>query len=289
MLQLQRFRWAQGTVGQQRLRQEKAAGWLPKSQRVRVSPVDMGGLSAAWVTCVEPSQGVLLYLHGGAYALGSIDTHREFLGRLTVATRLKVLAINYRLAPEHHFPAAVEDSLRAYRWLLGQGTASSSLVVGGDSAGGGLALATLMALRDAGEPLPACAMCLSPWVDLTLSSPSIHKHAGSDPLLSPDLLARYAGFYAGGWDKRHSLISPLFADLHGLPPLMIQVGTAEILLDEAVRLAEKADAAGVEVQLSTWEGLFHVFQLVSFLPESKKSLEKITAFIAKHIETDRGQ
>jgi acetyl esterase/lipase len=254
---------------------------VPKD--ISITTLDIEGISAAWFSCTEPKDGVVLYLHGGAYALGSINTHREFLGRFATAARRKVLAINYRLAPEHPFPAALEDSTAFYQWLLSEGLDSTSLVIAGDSAGGGLALATALALRDAGESLPACMVCLSPWVDLTLSSPTRQASASADPLLNRDVLARYAALYAGEHEKDDRLISPLFADLAGLPPTLIHVGTDEILLDDTIRLAGKAQQAGVEVQLIPWEGMFHVFQMMPFLPESSESFEEIAAFISSHI------
>jgi acetyl esterase/lipase len=284
IIKLKRYSWARGTIVQQRWRQEKAARWFPISREIEITPVNINGLSAAWFSGSEPRDGVVLYLHGGAFALGSINSHREYLGRFAGATRLKVMAIDYRLAPEHPFPAALEDAVCAYRWLLSQGLGSSQIVIAGDSAGGGLALATMLALRDAGDPLPVCGVCISPWVDLTLSSESIQSKASADPLLSPEILDAYAEYYAGDNEKRHDLISPLFADLAGLSPLLIHVGSEEILLDEALHFYEKACAAGVEVRLKTWAGLFHVFQIVPFLPETKASLEQIATFIVSHIK-----
>ena len=286
MIKLQRYMWAQGTIEDQRSRQERSARWFRVTGDISIQPVEIAGVPAAWFSCPEPKDGVVLYLHGGAYALGSINTHREFLGRFASATRRKVLAINYRLAPEHPFPAALEDSVAVYRWLLSEGLDPTSLVIAGDSAGGGLALATALAVQEAGEPLPACMVCLSPWVDLMLSSPTIKAKASADPMLNRDVLARYAALYADEHEKDDGLISPLFADLAGLPPTLIHVGTDEILLDEAIRLAAKAQQAGVEVHLITWEGLFHVFQMMPFLPETEKSLAAISAFISSHIDTN---
>lgn len=284
ILKLLRYSEVRGTIEQQRLRQENATRRFKIPRDIEVKPININGLSAMWFSVPEPENGVVLYLHGGAYALGSINSHREFLGRFACATRLEVLAINYRLAPEHPFPAALEDALCAYRWHLSQGRDSSSIVIAGDSAGGGLALGTMLALRDAGDPLPACGVCISPWVDLTLSSQSIQSKATVDPILNPDSLDGYARYYAGEYARDHDLISPLFADLAGLSPLLIHVGTEEILLDETLRIYENAKGAGVEVQLKTWEGLFHVFQIVPFLPETKASLDQIAKFIASHIE-----
>ncbi len=285
MLQLQRYRWAQGKIDEQRKRQELAARWYRVPGDIRIQPVEIAGLASAWFSCPESRDGVVLYLHGGAYALGSINTHREFLGRLTAATQRKVLAINYRLAPEHPFPAALEDSTAVYRWLLSQEIDPGKVAITGDSAGGGLALATVLALRDAGEPLPACTVCISPWVDLTLSDSTHRSQSVVDPMLNPDVLDNYANLYAVKHEKDHGLISPLFADLAGLPPILIHVGTDELLLDGAIRFAEKAQLAGVEVQLTAWDGLFHVFQMMPFLPETKESLAGIAAFLSRYIHT----
>jgi acetyl esterase/lipase len=282
-LPFRRYGWASGTIQEQRSRLDEASELLSIDSSIDYEPVSINRISGAWITPFNPKHGVTLYLHGGAYALGSVEKHRELLSRFAAATQRKVLAINYRLAPEHPFPAALDDSLAAYRWLISQGIDPSALVIAGDSAGGGLTLATLVALRDTGDLLPACVVCISPWVDLTLSSESMQSKAKKDFMLRPDLLARYADLYAGEVDKGHPLISPLFADLQGLPPVLIHVGTDEILLGEAIRFTEKARAAGVEAELKTWEGLFHVFQMVPILPESEASFEEIGDFIARFI------
>jgi epsilon-lactone hydrolase len=276
--------WSKGTVEQQRIRHEKKAKWFRLPRDIKIEPIKIHQLSAAWIQCAEPKPGLVLYLHGGAYTLGSIHVYRNLLARVAAATRMRVLGINYRLAPEHPFPAALEDSLNAYEWLLNQGLHASEIAIAGDSAGGGLALATLLALREVGQPLPACGVALSPWVDLTLSCDSINLKSAVDPILSPNQLERCADYYAGNHQKDHPLISPLFADLKGLPPLLIQVGSEEILLDEALQLAAKAQSAGVDIQLKTWQGLFHVFQIIPWLPESRMSLEQIGAFITEKIK-----
>ena len=280
LLRRQLAGWSEGEIAQQRERQAATSRFarLPKS--VRHQPVVVDGIPAEWITIPEATAGVLLYLHGGAYCLGSVATHRELLARLVKVTRCRALAIDYRLAPEHPFPAALEDTKAAYRWLLAQGHVPEGIVLAGDSAGGGLAIAALVALRDAGTPLPAAALCLSPWFDLTLRGDSIQTQAAADPVLDAASLGRYARAYAADAPLEHPLISPLYADLRGLPPLLIQVGTTEILLDDATRLAEAAREAGVAVTLQTWEGLFHVFQMASFLPETQEALVNIAAFLA---------
>lgn len=282
-LQSQPFGWAKGTIEEQRSRQEKSTRFFKIPKDIHCQPFRIDDLDAEWISCSTTKDGVILYLHGGAYALGSINIHREYLARLAAATNLKVLAINYRLAPEHPFPAALEDALLAYRWMLNQGYASSKIVMAGDSAGGGLTLASLVSLRDAGEHLPACAVCISPWVNLT--TPDKEKSAAGriDLILNFDLLEMYAQFYVGDHNRFHHLISPVFADLKGLPPMMIQIGTNEILLDQSIQITEKLHDAGVDVKLEKWDGMFHVFQIVPFLPESHKCLMKINDFISLNL------
>ena len=272
--------WSTGTVVQQRARQERASRFMPLPKQVRCRPVDVAGVPAAWIETPDATQGALLYLHGGAYSLGSVDTHRELIARLAHGTRRRALAINYRLAPENLFPAALDDTVSAYRWLLAQGISPERIVIAGDSAGGGLAIAALVALRDAGTPLPAAAVCLSPWLDLTLSGASVHTQAAADPILDAASLDRYARAYAAGQPLNHPLLSPLFADLRGLPPVLLQAGGAEILFDDATRLTAAARAAGMAVTLQTWEGLFHVFQMFSFLPETARAVAQVTEFVA---------
>jgi len=280
ILQFRFSGWSDGPIAEQRSRQEITARYARLPKGTQCQPVDIHGIPAEWIEAPPAEAGVIFYLHGGAYALGSINGHREFIARLALAAHSKALAINYRLAPEHPFPAALDDALASYRWLLSQGFDTSRIVIAGDSAGGGLAVATLVALRDAGDPLPAGAVCLSPWVDLALTSASIYQNSRLDPILDPKSLEMYAGYYAGSRELAFPLISPLYADLKGLPPLLIQIGTDEILLDEAILLADKARKAGVRVILKTWDGMFHVFQLFSFIPETKEAVKQFAGFIA---------
>ena len=277
--------WSNGTVAQQRTRQEGSSRFMRLPKQVRCQPVDVDGIPAEWIETPDSTLGVMLYLHGGAYSLGSVVTHRELIARLAGATRRKALAINYRLAPENPFPAALDDTVAAYRWLLAQGISPDRIVIAGDSAGGGLAIAALVALRDAGTALPAAAVCFSPWLDLTLSGASVRTQAAADPILDAASLDRYARAYAAGHPLNHPLLSPLFADLRGLPPVLLQVGSEEILFDDSTRLAEDARAAGVAVTLQTWEGLFHVFQMFSFLPETARAVEHVAKFLSNIAET----
>ena len=272
--------WSDRPIAQQRVLQEKRTTSERLPGGVGFQPVTAGGVPAEWATPADAGKGVILYLHGGGYCLGSISSSRNFAARLALATKRRALVLAYRLAPENPFPAALDDAVAAYRWLMAQGTAAGDIVIAGDSAGGGLAAATLLALRDAGTPLPAGAVCLSPWFDLALTGGSVQSKAAADPILDAATLTCYASAYAGQTPLTTPLLSPLYADLGGLPPLLIQVGTDEILLDDAVRFAERARQAGVSVTLTEWAGLFHVFQIISFLPESKRAMAQIAAFVS---------
>lgn len=220
----------------------------------------------------------LLYLHGGGYVLGSLDTHAELMGRLAKACRAPVLGVDYRLAPEHPYPAAVEDAVASYDRLLANGIKADQIVVAGDSAGGGLTLACLLALKAQGKPQPAGAVLLSPWTDLTGSGESSRTRAALDPMISPEILLPMARRYYGDTDPTDPGVSPLFGDLTGLAPLLIQVGDHEVLLDDSTRLAQRAKAQGVAAELEIYEEAFHVFQNVPGLPESGDALASIGRF-----------
>ncbi|MBI1318877.1 MAG: alpha/beta hydrolase fold domain-containing protein [Candidatus Hydrogenedens sp.] len=257
---------------------------VPAAPGVRRRDVEAAGLRAAWF---DPSaatgEHAILYFHGGGYALGSIDTHDSLTSRMAEAAGASCLSVEYRLAPEHRYPAALEDGLAAYRWMLEHAAPAERLAIAGDSAGGGLALATLVAARDAGLPLPACAVCLSPWADLACEGESIEARKKIDPTVSPGILRRLAHIYLGHDDPRHPLASPLYANLSGLPPLLVQVGTAEVLFDDSARLAERARAQGVDVHLEVWDDMFHVWQLFApLLDEAQAAIDAIGRFIRLH-------
>ena len=279
--------WSKGTIEEQRTRQEKMSKYAKLPADIQCQPINVEGISAEWINAPDADLGVILYLHGGAYALGSINVHREFIARLALATKMRCLAINYRLAPEHPFPAALEDATAAYHWLLTQGVDPSQIIIAGDSAGGGLALVTMVTLRDAGEQLPAGAVCISPWTDLSLTGASIEQKSKLDPILNPTSLDMYAKYYAGEYELTSPLISPLYADLQELPPLLIQVGADEILVDDAIRLTEKARDASVDVTLEIWDEMFHIFQLIPFLPETKKAIGSIAEFVSQNLITNK--
>jgi acetyl esterase/lipase len=273
------------TVEEMRLGFEILGQRLPASENVQREKVNANGVPAEWITAagIEP-QRVLLYLHGGGYVIGSIATHRGLAERLSRAAEARVLIIDYRLAPEHPFPAAVEDATAAYCWLLASGISPAQIGIAGDSAGGGLTVATLVALRDAGEPLPMTGVCQSPWVDLEGVGESMLARAGLDPMVQKEGLLHMAGLYLGDADPQTPLAAPLYADLTGLPPLLIQVGTSETLYDDAIRLAERATAAGVEVTLEPWQDMIHVWQLFApMLPEGQQAIERIGEHIRKYV------
>jgi len=234
----------------------------PANPAVRRLATQVGGVSGYWLAPPEVKPGrILYYLHGGSYLAGGLETHHHLVGRLAVACRARALLAEYRLAPEHPFPAAVEDAVAGYRALLEAGESSTEMVVMGDSAGGGLTLALLMQVRDQGLPLPAAAVLLSPWTDLACTAPSLRTRAEVDPWLVADVVPREAALYLAGADPRNPLASPLYGNLAGLPPLLIHVGEDEILLDDATRVATKAEEAGVPVTLRVWPTLWHVFHL----------------------------
>lgn len=256
-------------------------GGYPLPDDTQVMPVRVGNLAAEWihVGAADPDRAIL-YLHGGAYVRGSLRSHRPLAARISEAAGIRVLLLEYRLAPEHPFPAALKDALTAYRWLLAGGTAPEHVALAGDSAGGGLAIATLLALRDAGQPLPSGAAVMSPWTDLAATGTSPVQRADLDPWLTPERLEASGSTYLNGADAADPLASPVYADLHGLPPLLVQVGTDEIIYDDSTRLAERAEAAGTAVTLRIWEGMWHVFQAFGHeVPEGRQAIGEIGAFV----------
>jgi len=257
----------------------------PVPDDVRVSEVSADGVPAHWLAAPGTDSGrVLLFLHGGGYELGSVRSDGELAARLGRASGMRVLFPEYRLAPEHPFPAAIDDVLAAWHWLrTDQGLSAESIAVAGDSAGGGLAVALLVATRDAGQTLPAAAVLMSPTVDLTSSGASMTERADQDPISTPAMLRQFAADYLAGADPKTPLASPLFASMSGLPPLLIQVGTADLLLSDSERLAAAADQAGVDVTLEIGEGLPHVYQLLLGTPEAAQATERIGKFLRARV------
>ncbi len=268
-------------VGEARAGFEKMAQVLGGAPDAQCEKVDAGGVPAEWVAAPgHDTQRAVLYLHGGGYAIGSINTHRRLAYDISAASGARVLVIDYRLAPEHPFPAAVDDATTAWRWLLRQGLAANRLAIAGDSAGGGLTIATLVNLRDQKLGLPACAVAISPWVDLEGAGTSITTRSAQDPMVQKAGLLWMAGMYLNGKDAKTPLAAPLHADLKGLPPVLVQVGTAETLLDDATRIAEKLHAAGGDVRLAVWPNMLHVFPLFApILSEGREGCIEIGAFI----------
>lgn len=270
---------------------ERRAGFVPADaihpfpDDVQVTAVDAGRVPAHWLDApgVDPDR-TLLFLHGGGFQFGSLVSDGELASRLGRAAGMRVLFPEYRLAPEHPFPAALDDVRSAWRWLRAdRGFDAASLALAGDSAGGGLAVSLMVATRDDGGALPAAAVLLSPTVDLTSSGASIAERVDEDPISTPEFLKQLASDYLQGADPRNPSASPLFAPLAGLPPLLIQVGTADLLLSDAQRLAEAAEAAGVPVTLQVGEGLPHVYQLNAGTPEAAEATERIAGFLRQHV------
>jgi acetyl esterase/lipase len=262
----------------------------PRPNR-QIEYIKAENIKGEWVTTSESVPGqILYYLHGGGYFLGSARTYRNFVTALAKATHREALALDYRLAPEHPFPAALEDTIAGYRWLVNtRQIKPEQIVIGGDSAGGGLTLATLIALREAGEPLPAAAVLLSPWTDHTFSGASFNNQAKVDPILTQEGLQLHSQRYRGEANPTTPLISPLYADLQGLPPLLIQVGSEELLLDDATRLAGRAKEAGVSVELQVGEGLWHVWQFfVAQMPEAQQAVANISKFVTQNTSLQSG-
>ena len=254
---------------------------------VTIEPVQAAGIRGEWVIAPNSlANRVILYLHGGAYALGSPSLYRDFAWRFSEAAAAKLLVVDYRLAPEHPFPAALEDAQAVWHWLLSMPLRPDHILIAGDSAGGGLSLATLIALRDSGGDLPAGAVCFSPWTDLSGSGPSLGFNAERDPFLIARLLAQVAALYLGNADPGNALVSPVFGDPVGLPPLLIHVGSTEILLSDSARFAKNARAAGVDVTLRIWERMPHIFHLFArYVPEGKRVIKESGDFARERFST----
>ncbi|MGI9644460.1 MAG: alpha/beta hydrolase [Ilumatobacteraceae bacterium] len=256
---------------------------MPRPRKVDYVDTTVGGVEAivATPTRGEPERDIL-YLHGGGYIIGSPRSHIALAARLAKRSAARVTVIDYRLAPEHPYPAAIEDCLAAYRALV-EHTDPALVTIAGDSAGGGATLATLVALRDAGDTLPACGYLLSPWTDLTASGESYRSKAIADPMIDGDMIEATAVQYAADTPLDDPGVSPLFADLHGLPPLLIQTGSEEVLLSDSTDLAERATATGVDVQLDVREGMWHVYQaFAGLMPEATEALIDAATFIRTH-------
>ena len=254
---------------------------------IRFEPVAIGGCEAEWSLAPgSDASRVLLFFHGGGYCSGSIRSHRGMVSEAGRAAKVRTLALGYRLAPENPFPAALDDALASIAFLGAQGIAAGHIAIGGDSAGGGLSLAAMIRLRDAARPLPGCAWLVSPWIDLEMTGASIDSKASIDPLIHRQYLEELAANYLRGQDPRNPLVSPLHADLSGLPPMLIQVGSAETLLDDAVRIAGRLGAADVATSLEIWPHMIHAWHLWSArLTSGRQALASAGAFIGTHLRS----
>lgn len=256
--------------------------------KIRTESVSADGVPGEWVipnhvNCEANAGPVLYYLHGGGYIAGSLKSHRRFVARLVEKMGVRGFHIDYRLAPEQPFPAAVEDSFIAYQWLLRNKVSPASLIIGGESAGGAFVITTLLQARDCSVPLPAAAFCLSPHLDFDYQGESITSRAEAELFFTSDDLEWGRSIYAREHDPRSPWLSPVYADFSGLPPMLIHAANYELFRDDAVRLAAYAKEAGVDVELKIWDGLWHAFQLFPFVPESRQAVEEVGEFIKQHM------
>jgi monoterpene epsilon-lactone hydrolase len=272
---------------------DRRARWEPLYQKICptipgtvAEPVDIPGVRAEWVTTAQlrpRDDAVILYIHGGGFTAGTVGAYRGLASRYSAAAQARVLSFDYRHAPEQPFPAALDDSVAVYRWLLDQ-TPPHRIGLVGDSAGGNLVVATMLQIRDSGDRLPAAAVCVSPVFDLALTGESVKSRVSRDPMILPESLRLCSAAYLGGKDSRTPLASPLYADLHGLPPMLIEMGSEEMLRDDSVRLAEKAKQAGVDVSLEEWVDMIHVWHLFADrLEDGRAAIAGVGAFLRKHI------
>jgi monoterpene epsilon-lactone hydrolase len=272
------------TLSEEREDYEKLCIQLDSKVDAVPESVNADGVPAEWSTPPGANTGhVILYMHGGGYQMGSPLTHRVIVARMARAASARALSIDYRLAPEHPFPAALEDAIAAYKWLRRQGIDANRIAFAGDSAGGGLAIATMVAVRYSGDPLPAAAVCMSPGTDFAMEGESIHRCADLDPFVQRKDLVAYGQRYLGpDRDLKTPLASPLYADLHGLPPILIMVGSWEVLLDDSTRFADRARKAGVDVDLQVWEEMVHGWpSFAPLFPEAEQAIQVMGEYIRR--------
>jgi monoterpene epsilon-lactone hydrolase len=274
------------TLQQRRAILEDGARKLPMPPNAGVKQTTIGNIAAEWLRPIgAPDNRAILYLHGGAYTMGSCATHRALASRIAIAGKTPALLPEFRLAPEYPFPAALDDGMTVYRWLIDSGISPQKIVIVGDSSGGGLTMALAILLREKNAPLPAAIACLSPWADLALTGESLTTRAKVDPICSIEESQFHATHYIGEHDAQAPLVSPIYADLHGLPPIFIQAGDREILLSDAIRLADRAHTDGVDTELEVWDGMWHVWHLFArYVPEGQRAINKVGAFICKYLD-----
>lgn len=267
------------------MRSDWDAAFGGRTAPVTCERVSAGGVDGEWISPANaPADKAILYFHGGGFRIGSVASHRELIAQIAVGSGCRVLAINYRLAPEHRFPAALDDALAAYDWMLGRGLEPGNVAFTGDSAGGNLVLATMLALRERKLPLPVSAVLMSPWTDLAATGASYLSRSKTDPIHQRAMILALARNYLGEGDPYDPLVSPLYANLGGLPPLLIQVGDRETVLDDSIMFADMARAAGVDVDLQVWDGMIHVFQMFGAeLPEAHQAIASIAGFLNRHL------
>ena len=283
VLEMIRVRSAEtrNTIDDERLSYERIMSTLPIDDDIETQRVGVNGVAAEWIWAPESDKRrAILYLHGGGYVIGSVRTHRVLMAHLARAAKARVLALDYRLAPETPFPGPIDDTVNAYQWLLSEGIEPANMAIAGDSAGGGLVVAALVALKSVGEPLPAAGVSISPWSDMESTGGSMMTNSESDPSVSKERLLKLAGIYLNGKNPQAPLASPIHADLTGLPPLLLQVGSIEVLLDDSTMLKEQAHKAGVSVQMEVWDDMPHVWHhYAPILPEARKAISKIGEFL----------
>ncbi len=265
--------------------------YVPVASGVDVDMVEVAGLDAEWLTPSDAlTDSAILYLHGGAYVVGSCDSHRHLVSHIAHAAGVRALLPEYGLAPENRFPGPIDDAVEVYRALLADGYDPDRLLIAGDSAGGGLAVATLLTLRDEGLPMPRAAFLLSPWLDLTASGETMESRSDQDPWFRADDIRVIARYYCDDDQRSDPRVSPVYADMHGMPPMHIQVGDDEILLSDATRLADKLRAAGVNVSVDVWQGMWHVFQaFLLVVPEAREAVRRMGRAMRQALGEDQGR
>ncbi|HLM62329.1 MAG TPA: alpha/beta hydrolase [Pyrinomonadaceae bacterium] len=257
--------------------------WL-RTRGLQISRVCDSNVRGEWITSKTADEGIILYLHGGGYVSCSASTHRPITAGLARLSRFRVLGLDYRIAPEYRYPAALDDSVAAYQWLLEQGISPNAISVAGDSAGGGLVLGLLLRVRDSGLPLPACGVCFSAWTDLAGTGASLHFNNGRCAVFRPENIADFAAVYLGGKSPFDPYASPVYADLRGLPPLLLQVGSTELLLDDTRQVHNKIQQADGVSQLEVYDDVFHCWQMLDgIIPEAHAALRQAATFIRNHI------